>query len=409
MLDEMPDGDEPIAATETDLRTDGESADFESAYGEPFSKTLDLETWTIGEDLAAAYTKLEREVAEAVRQEDEYRRVVREVVFPHLKTSPYAPPNAGVYTVDRADLERIHRGLLFNGGVEACDGTSVVHDTIPLTITQIGVCLISYNGQQGSWAHRLFRRDLRNRQKNLVDEVLNVLKRREKREAQGQDGDMLSELARRGIMAYAERAILREKSAARWRMGHGSVVPYELITGLWASQKDRIKISLDLIRWYVLEQQRFIFVPSAPRKRHLLMIGDALRPLEYAVVHTLKPELERMIETGGYRDESEVRPAMLDFCRDVGDKIVIGLYRVWDAAPPHMFYAHVDHAEVAARIAMADSILQEHRGFPMLIDLADTVCRTTFGADVFTSSVQTAYADVGQPFRYLGERETRPR
>ena len=56
---------------------------------------------------------------------------------------------------------------------------------------------------------------------------------------------------------------------------------------------------------------------------------------------------------------------------------------------------------------MADSMLQEHRGFPMLIDLADTVCSITFGMDTFVPSVQMAYTEAGQPFRYLGERETR--
>jgi hypothetical protein len=52
-------------------------------------------------------------------------------------------------------------------------------------------------------------------------------------------------------------------------------------------------------------------------------------------------------------------------------------------------------------------MLQEHRGFPMLIDLADTVCGTTFGMDAFIPSVQMAYTEAGEPFRYLGERETR--
>ncbi len=45
----------------------------------------------------------------------------------------------------------------------------------------------------------------------------------------------------------------------------------------------------------------------------------------------------------------------------------------------------------------------------MLIDLADAVCRTSFGLDTLGSSVQTAYAEAGDPFRYLGERETRPK
>lgn len=382
--------------------------EFESAFGEPFQKTLDLDTWSQGENLAESYTRLEQEIAGALAKENEYRRVVRETIFSRLKNSPGAPRNAGVFQARRDDLERMHRGLLFNGGVEACDGISVVHDTIPLTITQIGVCLVSYNGQQGSWAHRLFRRDLRAHVKDPVEEVLTVLERREQRESQGLGGEVLSELARRGIMAYSERAILKDKSNASWRMGHGSPAPYELLTGLWSSQVNRIRLSLDLINWFV-DHKRFVFIPSAPRKRHWLMIGNALNPLEFAIIQTLQPDIRHMIDNGGYRDESGVRPAMEEFYNEVAPRIVVGLYRVWEAAPPYLFYAHIDYAEMAAHIAMADSMLQEHRGFPMLIDLADTVCKTTFGVESFIPSVQTAYAEAGQPFRFLGERETRYR
>src|SRR6185369_8678420 len=178
-----------------------DSAEFEAAYGERFSDTLDLGTWTLGEDLAAAFGRIEQEVAEALKKEDEYRGRIRDLVFPQLATAPDAPRNAGVFQARSTDLQRVHTGLLFNGGVEACDGTSVVHGTIPLTITQIGVCLVSYSGQQGAWAHRLFRRDLRSKMVDPVDEALSVLERRVKREAQGQEGDSLSQLARRGIMA----------------------------------------------------------------------------------------------------------------------------------------------------------------------------------------------------------------
>lgn len=382
--------------------------EFEDAYGEPFNQTLDLETWILGENLAEMYGRLEQEIADAVAMEDNYRTTIRKEVFTKIKSSPGAPRNAGVYQARREDLESIHRGLLFNGGVEACDGTSVVHDTLPLTITQIGVSLVSYNGNQGAWAHRLFRRDLRSKFSDPVDEVLTVLERREKREAQGLDGEKLSELARRGIMSYAERAILKDKSQAVWRMGHGNLVAYELITGLWASRKERIQLSLNLIDWFV-NYQKFVFVPSAPRKRHWLMIGNALKPMEFAIIQTLQPDIENMLDSGGYRDESGVRPLMRTFAKEIAPKIVVGLYRVWEAAPPYLFYAHVDCAEMAAHIAMADSLLQEHRGFPMLIDLADTVCSTTFGQDTFLPSVQTAYAEQGQPFQYLGERETRYR
>lgn len=383
-----------------------EMPEFDTAFGEPFSQTLDLDTWSLGEDLMETYGRLEQEVAEALAQESEYRTIIREKVFSSVRNAPGAPKNAGFYQAKRIDLERIHKGLLFNGGVEACDGINVVHDTIPLTIIQLGVCLVAYNGNQGTWAHRLYRRDLRSRLQDPVEEVLTLLQRREKREGQGMGEESMSELARRGVMIYAERAILKDKSTALWRMGHGSPVPYELVTGLWSSQADRIRVSLDLISWYA-DYKRFVFVPSAPRKRHWLMIGNALNPLEFAIIQTLEPDVRKMINTGGYRDDSGVRQLMEQFCNEIAPQIVVGIYRAWEASPPYLFYAHVDCAEMAAHIAMSDSLLQEHRGFPMLIDLADTVCSTSFGMDSFIPTVQTAYARSGEPFRYLGERETR--
>lgn len=385
------------------------SGDFEAAFGEPFSRTLDLDTWLPGDDLAAAFERVEQEVAAALAQENSRRKTIREQIFAWLRERSDTP-HAGVYRASRPDLERVHTGLLFNGGVEACDGTSVVHDTLPLTITQLGVCLVSYNGEQGSWVHRLFRRDLHARMPDPLEEVLAVLEQREKRGGLGQDeDDELSDWARTGLMAYAERAVLREKSQAGWRMGHGHPVPRELLTGLWARRVETLNISLDLLRWYVLEHKKFVFVPSAPHKRHWLTIGNALDPLEFAIVQTIKPEIDWLIGHRGYREENGTRRAMQAFSEEAASQIVVGLYRVWEAAPAYLFYAHADYAHLAAHIVMADSILQEYRGFPMLIDLADTVCRTTFGADNFLSSVQMAYADAGQPFRYFGERETRPR
>src|SRR5258708_4794091 len=86
-----------------------ESSEFEEAYGEPFSKTLDLNTWSHGEDLLAAYARLDQEVGEALKQEDEYRREVRKHVFPQLNKLPDAAPNAGIYTVPPGDLEKVHK------------------------------------------------------------------------------------------------------------------------------------------------------------------------------------------------------------------------------------------------------------------------------------------------------------
>ncbi|MFY9822775.1 MAG: hypothetical protein WAM82_15440 [Thermoanaerobaculia bacterium] len=380
--------------------------EYAAVHDERLSETLDLDTWRPGSDLVEMQERVRQEITEALEQEKNTQRYIREQIFPALRER--SVPEGGVYAAPLERVEKIQRQLLFNGAVEACDGTVATHDTLPVTITQIGVCLVSYQGDQGSWVHRLFRRDLRSKSGGLVEETMKLLERRYERGALDQEStrDRLSSLARRGIMAYAERAILLHRSDALWRLGHGSPTPYELVTG--SGMPELLRKSLELMREFVIGHQRFVFVPSATAARHLLTIGDALRPLEYAIVDTQQETLSRIAE-GHYRGQewAGLQAAVREFVDDCGDQILVGIYRASLHAPPQLFYAHVDYVHEAALIAMADSLLQEHRGFPMLIDLAHTFCSTTFGAEAFSALTQLAYAEAGAPFRYLSERKTR--
>ncbi len=383
--------------------------EYKATHGEALSQTLDLNTWRASADLGETYARLEREVAEAIRKEGQYQHQIRERIFPLLRTRPGAPSCAGVYRVSIERLEDIHRKVLFNGAVEACDGTVASVDTLPITITQIGVCLVSYRGDQGSWVHRIFRRDLRTASSmDPINETMEILERRRKRGAidLANPEDRLADLTRRGIMAYAERAVLVDRSDAIWRMGHGNPTPYELVTG--SGFPELLRASLTLMKRLVLEHKRFVFVPSATTARELLTIGNALQPLEYAIVDTNEDFLRRIAE-GHYRGDAwgKLKPAVDSFVEECGPKVVVGMYRVSTLAPAQMFYANVNCAHEAVLVSMADSVLQEHRGFPMMIDLADAVCRASFGADTLGVTTQLAFAAAGDPFRYFAERRTR--
>ncbi|HEX5502536.1 MAG TPA: hypothetical protein VFW96_07920 [Thermomicrobiales bacterium] len=378
--------------------------EFAAAYGEPLARALDLSTWRPGEDVAALYDRLEREVADALAQSDAVRAEVRRLVLPRLGRRPDAPPGAGLYAATPSHLALQHSGLLFPGEVEACDGTLAPHDTLALSVTAIGVVLVSYQGDQGTWGHRLFRRDLRLSSGDPVQDTLALLDRRRRRAGFDYEDrrDTLSELGRRGIMAYAERAILLEKSAAAWRMGHGNPAPYELLTG--SGSMDLLERALALLA-RLIDFERFVFVPSAPADRALLTIGDALNPLEYAIVDTAEEAMRRIVERGHYGQR--YRRLAEEFVAAYGPRVVRGVFRASAAAPAYLFYAHAERAHEAALLALADAALQEHRGFPMLIDLADRVAGRTFSADATLGLVRAAYAARGQPYRYLTERETR--
>ena len=402
-------GNEPLDGTGTAAQPgpmtppeEVSAEDFEASYGEPLKRTLDLETWERGENLDGMFARLDQELSEAIEQEDELCRQIQQVIFPQIAQRPHAPPGAGVFQATVDQLKAVQQTVLFNGAAEASYGISTGHETLPLSITQIGVCLVSYAGEQGAWVHRLYRRDLRLRGMNPVDEALAIL---ERRQAQSEPDrldrrDRLTELGRRGIVAYAERALLLKRSHAPWRMGRGHPTPYELLTG--SGSTELLLAGLDLLRRLILEHKRFVYITSAPGEQGLLTIGHALSTLQYAVIETSVYRMRRIIEEGHLR--GSYREQAVDFYREVAPQILVGVYRTSSELPPRVFYAHREFVHDAALIAMADSVLQAHSGFPVLLDLANRVCRSTFGEEGFMSAVRSAYAQRGS-FRYLSELE----
>jgi hypothetical protein len=88
--------------------------------------------------------------------------------------------------------------------------------------------------------------------------------------------------------------------------------------------------------------------------------------------------------------------------------VLVGVFRASELAPPQVFFAHRDHYEEAAAIAIADSVLLPERGFPMLIDLADRACKSVYGGGSLRDMTDAAYARCGAGVRYASERAHRP-
>jgi hypothetical protein len=283
--------------------------------------------------------------------------------------------------------------------VESCDGSVAIHDALPLSIVRIGVCLVSYDGKQNRYSQQLFRRDLQLQEGDLIEQLVTMLDRRRARpglEANDQH-DALSELSRRGILAYAERAVLARESAAIWRMGHGTPMPVELLSG--SGSMELFEAGMRVLRELVEGHRRFLFVQSSPRERDWLTIGQALEPFQFAILDSLEDRLQRIVEAAHYYGP-RYRDLAQRFAQEVGARIAVGVYRVSAFAPATLFYAHVEHAAEAALVAMADSALQRHRGFPLLLDLASHFCQEHFGSEALHSVALEAYADAGAPFRY---------
>lgn len=365
--------------------------DFKKAYGEDFSTAIDIDTWRIGENLAELYPLIEKELVQARQDEIKTHQAFRDVVFPRIKQLA-SVPYAGLHDDVKSEeiIEKVHKGFLFNGSVTACGSVSSIYNSVPISITQIGVCLVNYQGQHGSYSHRLFRRDLRYKGDDPVKEAIDLIERRRGDDETNNSRERLSEIAVRGIKTYAERSILLEKSSSKWLLGAGTPVPNELMRGFWSSRKEMKERSIALMRRMILDHKHFVYVQECARNPQLWTFGNALRPFEYLIIDTIKDGLERRLETGGMRGEF-----LADYKKmvaDVGDKVAIGVYRVSKHSAPQIFYCHIDHIQIAALVAMADSVLQMHLGSPMLLDLANNICKTAFGQSDFVATIEQAYA-----------------
>ena len=93
----------------------------------------------------------------------------------------------------------------------------------------------------------------------------------------------------------------------------------------------------------------------------------------------------------------------------MGEVVVKGVFRASSMGPPQVFYAHRDQVNGAALIALADSVLQEQRSYPVLLDLARTVCETTCGMDSFAPQLRVAYTDAGMPWTTIRAGTSRDR
>ncbi|QSQ25162.1 hypothetical protein JY651_09615 [Pyxidicoccus parkwayensis] len=375
--------------------------EYEVAFGEKLAETLDLNRWSTGLDLDRVMARFRREIASAVTKEDRLRGLVRSELFPRLPGRSRTFPEAGVYHVTPEELNLVHERLLFQGRVDAVASSSVSHDSIPIGISQIGVAVVGYGGTSGAFSQRLYRKEVAQRSGDGLKEAMDYIDMRQNRFKDRHDSQ--SRLARRGIRAYGERAALLNKSSAEWRMGMNNPCSHELLTG--SGYMSLLEKSIDVLNKIINEHKKFVFVSNTLQDRGFLTMGLALDAGEFVLLETLENDGKHVVDGWQYGDRSKALAR--DFVRKSCPQVVKGLFRVSDHSLPRMFYAHRELVHEAVRVAMADSVLRQERGFPMLLDVADMSCRAAFGEDGFQGLIQDAYAHAGANFQYFSERGPR--
>ena len=75
----------------------------------------------------------------------------------------------------------------------------------------------------------------------------------------------------------------------------------------------------------------------------------------------------------------------------------------------NIFDKILDRPAFPSELQQYSAELQQGLHDETLIDLADGVCRASFGGEALSVAAQVAYAEAGEPFRYVPERSTRSR
>ena len=104
-----------------------------------------------------------------------------------------------------------------------------------------------------------------------------------------------------------------------------------------------------------------------------------------------------------WREEEKAK--VEEFIKNYASKICIGVIKISER--PYVFHAHKDIFDLAAAIIARDSMFQQQKGFPLLIDYADNLCTEYFSGAQFNHMVDWELAKGDNYLREAGERRMR--
>ncbi|RLE84112.1 MAG: hypothetical protein DRJ39_03700 [Thermoprotei archaeon] len=279
---------------------------------------------------------------------------------------------------------------LRKGEVCGIDGTLALYPTPIGYRCRIGVVAVNYKGERVNEA--VYISDA-----NLVDEEL------EKVEDFLENVEKLTRitpLLYRSIMFHRERELALERQE-KWKLAHGPLIPLEMRLGR-LGVSGALEANLELSK-KIVEHGHVIGVLSSTNRLRVLNLGYALNPGEYMKIASLGSVMESEIR----RAPSEERELILDFIREYGEKLVMGIYKASHKA--YVFEAREDVFHEAAHILYADSLNNPVKGFPLLIDYADTLCSSLLSPEDFKKRIECEILkrEKEKAFQSIDERRMR--
>lgn len=336
---------------------------------------LDGLTERIDDSISMTHERRERYRAELLHQN------------PNLSTQIKRPSSSAI---------KVAQELLTNGSLAAADGTLSPVPLLGGSKIQVGIVLVSNEGDIVDFVTRIFETELVNEASTAVEFFDEI------REARS-----FSNLVARAIMLLGEREHLINHPAD-WRLIHGELIPHELRTGA-GNPRVNLPEAFAVTHRFV-ESERFIAVSESPeRDLDLLNAAIILEPGEYLEIRPLTNDLRRFLDGDSATGQAAANFTKADlsrfnrFVESIGDKIRVVLAKA--GSRPFLLQCHADRVEEAVAIFLTDSLWTRGldssgmelaiRGFPFHIDLADHISRVLLKAGDFRQLVEARLYDFG--------------
>jgi hypothetical protein len=352
--------------------------------GPTFEQFLDTAEWSHFEQyIEVSQGVLRSEIRKHVSSERDIRKKLR----------------ARVTTTHKDRLRYVHDAALARGrdrlvkDTVAIDGTQAQVAMLSGIRGQLGVVAMRYSGEMTSYVSYVT--EVTYSDFDPDADIEEIVARRNK------DEYAVSPLVVRAMLAYNERQRALEQPQ-KWCILQGELFPFELRSGL--GKLKCLDVSLDLFT--KIAQRKTIGAVVSDTTSPDINYGFALEPREYFRITDLRYEYEKWLD-GGAKFNPDDKAKFGDFARDVGGQILKGVFRVGQR--PFLFYAHEDAFDDFAAIVVADALHIPERGFPLLIDYADSVCASLFRAGDFERRVNYELALEGDLLSEQSERASRAR
>jgi hypothetical protein len=356
-----------------------------------FEDFLKSDQWTnINEHYLSFNQTLENNISKNINTHQ--REIIRDKLKDKIKK--YNP-----------DLVNSLKNELLSGNVVAVDGTCAQYDLLTVGFqARIGVIAVNYKNQKTDYTLYISEPFI-----PYEKEDYNAIMEYAIKKKKGKTG--ISALHITAVMLYKEREIVIERPE-KYKMIQGDIFPYELKTG--QGRLRGLNACLKLGR-NILNTENIIATQTTSTDPAYRLIGNALESGEYIEICDYYEELNSFLLGDGDDYSTPARFNPIDkeafelFINDAKNKFSVGIFKGIGSNRPYVFYAPKKNLETMVNLLFADSSFQPMRGFPLLLDYADTICSRLLSGQDFKKQVEAKLARNNILDFEINEKSTRRR